>query len=191
MAREVGPESRTLETGVGVSTVLFAAWGCRHLAVAPFQHEADILLDYCAANGIDTRFLRFDVRTSQVALPTATGIGHLDLLLIDGCHGFPMPIIDWFYGAGMLQKGGVVVLDDINLPQVWTLIDTFLERDARWQKLAMTGKWAAFRRLSEGPLVELESDQPFFPDSRHSYWRRAKNAVPLSVRKAVRRAVPK
>ena len=29
----------------------------------------------------------------------------LDVVFVDGGHGFPVPMIDWFYGAGRLRRG--------------------------------------------------------------------------------------
>jgi len=162
MAGQVGPGSRTLETGVGVSTVLFAAWGCDHLAVVPFAEEVAVIEDYCDDHQIDRSSLAFDLRPSEIALPTLERPS-LDLVFIDGGHGFPLPIIDWFYGAALLRKGGVVVFDDVQLHQVRLLIDTFIEPDPRWERLAGTDKWCAFRRLTEGSLSEGEWVQPFFP----------------------------
>jgi hypothetical protein len=157
--------------------------------VSPYRYEADRILEYCSDMGIHTHSLRFDIRPSDVALPALVGGEPLDLVFIDGCHGFPMPIIDWFYGAGRLRRGGTVVFDDLALPQVFTPVDTFLERDRRWLRLERKGKWAAYRRLSEGPLAEMEMDQEFYPDPRLTPWRRAKDRVPLNVKRTVRHVI--
>lgn len=189
MARHVRPGARTLETGAGMSTVLFAAWACQHVAVVPFQNEVDAVVGYCDAHCIPRDSLHFDVRPSEVALPELSSVAALDLVFIDGCHGFPMPIIDWFYGAQLLRRDGILVFDDVQLPQVRSLIDSFIGRDDRWQGVAVTGKWMAFRRMSEGPLAEGELNQRFFPEPARTPWRRTKDAVPLSVRTTLWRAV--
>ncbi len=191
MARHVHRASRTLETGVGISTVLFAAWGCEHLAIVPFPDEMDVITAYCSGMGVDTSSLAFDLRPSEVALPELTGSGERDLVFIDGSHGFPQPIIDWFYGACLLRRGGVVVFDDADLPQVSWFLDTFIELDERWQPLHATPKWRAYRRLSEGPLAEGAWEQPFFPAAPSSlgsrWWRALKDAVPLTIRQQLAR----
>ena len=84
-------------------------------------------------------------------------------MFIDGCHGFPSSIIDWFYAAGRLRREGVVVFDDVQLPHVSLLIESFIEPDDRWQELETTPKWRAYRRMSEGFLGEEWFVQPFFP----------------------------
>ncbi len=114
-------------------------------------------------------------------------------MFIDGCHGFPSPIIDWFYGAGRLRRGGVVVFDDLQLPQVSLLIETFIEPDDRWQKLEETPKWGAYRRMSDGPLGEDWFVQPFFRAQKVKLYKEAirqlKDAVPLNVRKRMARVL--
>ena len=101
-------------------------------------------------------------------------------------------MIDWFYGAGRLRRDGVVVFDDVQLPQVSLLIENFIEPDDRWQELKKTPKWGAYRRISEGFLGEDWYDQPFFPTQKVTLGDRAirtlKAAVPLSVRKKLARA---
>jgi hypothetical protein len=190
MADQVGNGSRTLETGAGVSTALFTVWGCNHVVVVPFASEAAALERYLDEQGIARDSLTFDLRPSEVALPTLAGGSPFDLVFVDGCHGFPSPIIDWFYGAGLLRKGGIVVFDDVQLPQVDSLLSTFIEPDERWEMVAGTTKWKAFRRLSEGSLGEDWYAQPFFPSRSSSppgAMRRVKDLVPLRVKQLVRR----
>lgn len=167
MARHVRPGWRTLETGCGVSTVLFAGWGCDHLCVVPAPDQRDGIVKYCAENGIETGALAFDLRGSEWALPELPPDAVYDLVFIDGSHGFPIPIIDWFYGAAHLREGGVVVLDDRQLPQVNLLVEWFLDRDPRWENLEETSKWAAYRRHSSGPLGEIQTSQPFITSEDH------------------------
>lgn len=189
MADQVEKGSRTLETGAGVSTVLFAAWGCQHVAVVPFGSEATALEHYLDEQGIILDSLTFDIRPSEVALPELAGGSPFDLVFVDGCHGFPSPVIDWFYGAGLLRKGGIVVFDDVQLPQVQFLLTAFIEPDERWESVAGTTKWKAFRRLSEGSLGEEWFDQPFFsmPAPSPGAMRRIKDLVPLRIKQLVRR----
>jgi len=161
LAHHVRKESRTLETGCGVSTLLFTAWGCTHLCVVPSEDQRSGILGYCQDAGIDVNALSFDLRGSEYALPELAADLEYDLVFIDGSHGFPMPIIDWFYGANHLQPGGIVVFDDVQLPQVSLLLEWFLDKDPRWTHLHSTEKWAAYRRLSSGTLSELQTAQSF------------------------------
>ena len=193
MADHVHPGSRTLETGAGISTVLFAAWGCEHLAIVPFIDEVDAIRSYCSDKGIDITTVAFDIRPSEVALPELPDASEFDLVFIDGGHGFPLPVVDWFYGAGRLRRGGVVVFDDVQLPQVSSFLEMFMDRDDRWQPLQSTSKWRAYRRMSEGSLAEGEWTQSFFPVPKSSPWqkgvRTVKDAIPLAVRAKLARVL--
>jgi len=169
MAAHVREGSRTLETGAGISTVLLAAWGCQHLCVVPRRKEAEAIVDYCTALGLPTSSLSFAVRPSEEALPGLDGSDERDLLLIDGSHGFPLPIIDWFYGAAHLCRGGIVIFDDAQLPQLGPMLK-FLDLDPRWEPVGSTIKWRAYRRLSSGPLAEDHYQQLFFTRAGLASW---------------------
>lgn len=162
------PGSRTLETGSGISTVLFASWGCEHWCITPSQVEVDAVREYCRNHSISTERVTFDVAPSdEVMVKLGPTQSALDLVFIDGGHGFPMPMIDWYYGAGRLKRGGVLVVDDIHLPAV-KILRSFLDLDQRWRRIDRTEKWIAYERLSEGGLGEDWYDQPFYrmPGSR-------------------------
>jgi hypothetical protein len=153
------PGTRTLETGLGISTALFLALEASHTCVTPFHSEADRFMAYCRDRRISTQNFTLLVGESQRILPTLTG--ELDVVLIDGGHAFPLPMIDWYYGAGRLQRSGVVVIDDIHLPGV-KVLTRYLDADPRWQPMQRTAKWCAYRRLSGGPLRDEWTDQPFY-----------------------------
>lgn len=159
IARMTEPDSRTLETGSGLSTALFAALGTRHRCVTPAVQEATRLTAYLDDRSIPSDQLTFDLESSHTALPRLTD--EVDLVFIDGDHGFPMPVVDWFYAGGLLRSGGVLVVDDIRIAAVRLLIDV-LDQDPGWQPLERTSKWAAFRRSSSGALSGGPWNQPAF-----------------------------
>ncbi|MDQ2648020.1 MAG: class I SAM-dependent methyltransferase [Actinomycetota bacterium] len=166
IAEHCPPGSRTLETGSGLSTVLFSALGADHICCTPAQDEADRVVAHCTSRGFPTEHLRFEVGSSHETLPVIERRGEVrDLVLIDGCHGFPLPVVDWFYGASTLRAGGILVIDDVNLPAV-RVARGFLDQDPRWQPMGGTEKWRAWRRLHDGPLAEDWTAQPWFRTKR-------------------------
>jgi predicted O-methyltransferase YrrM len=157
----VGGSSATLETGCGLSTVVFALTGARHIVIAPGADELDYLTRYCAERGISTERVTFIAGSSQTVLPDLSK-PPLDLVLIDGCHGFPAPYIDWFYTAAALKIGGYVIVDDTWLwscqvlrdflhaqPQ-WRLVGEYNDRTAIFQKLEDGAEWLEWTKQ---PLV--------------------------------------
>lgn len=167
--------SRTLETGSGLSTILFAGWGAHHLCVTPGQEEADAIVVYCRDRDIRTDRLTFDVRPTDVALPELA-LTEIDVVLIDGGHGFPMPMIDWYFACRRLRRGGVLVVDDLQLPAV-EVLTRFIRADQRWRWKAGTEKWAAFERLADGELREDWYMQPFYAGYRPTLLARAEMRV--------------
>jgi hypothetical protein len=155
------PGLRTLETGAGLSTIVFAATGVQHTCVTPVAPEVDRILDYCAAHDVDTSMLSFEIGCSDEVLPRLEHDTPLDLVLIDGNHGFPTPMLDWFYAAAPLRAGGLLVLDDIALPAVAHLC-VFLDSDPRFSLHHGTGKWRAYRKLVDGGLRQDWFEQPFY-----------------------------
>lgn len=181
MAERCGPGTRTLETGSGLSTVLLTALGAEHICCTAGQEEADRVLAHCASRGIDADRLRFEVGSSHDTLPPLERAGlQRDLVLIDGSHAFPLPVVDWFYAASMLSSGGVLVVDDVDLPAVRVLV-RFLDQDPRWTALAGTRKWRAWRRERGGTLSEDWTEQPFYVERRDQL-RRLARKVPGKVR---------
>ena len=182
MADHATPEARTLETGLGVSTVLFTIWGTAHTCIVPSQNEVDNCRRYLDGRGISHERTEFIVGSSTDVLPGMQQ--EVDFFLIDGCHGWPAPIIDWFYGAAMLRKGGILLLDDINLTSVSLGLSTFLRGDPRWSSVRRTAKWSGYRRECSGPLTEEFSCQPFL---RTSPLNRLASIVPEPMQPAVGR----
>jgi predicted O-methyltransferase YrrM len=160
LADNTRPGTRSLETGAGLSTVLFAALGARHTCVTPSKEEADRVMEYCRTREIDTSAVVFALGRSDEILPRLEG--DLDVVFVDGNHGFPAPVIDWFYAGGRLVAGGLFVLDDIQLPAVAHL--TFvLDRDPGWAVAPRSRKWSAWRRLDGCRMGQDWFDQRWLP----------------------------
>ena len=158
---EHAPEGgASLETGCGLSTVLFAHRSSRHTAISPAGQEFKDLLDFCRANGVKTDGLELIEGKSEYVLPTLKP-EPLDVVLIDGRHGFPAPFIDWFYTAGRLKLGGLLVVDDTWLWAPMVLRDLLAEQP-QWESLGQVGgRSAVFRKTGEGSEWGDWNDQPY------------------------------
>lgn len=151
--------STTLETGAGVSTLVFALKRCHHTAVTPVAEEAERILAWCRAHDVPTDRLRFELGRSEEVLPRVPQ-EPLDLVLIDGAHGFPAPFVDWLYAGRRLRVGGTVLVDDT---QIWTgrLLRDFLAAEPQWSIMRERRlEFVAARRVAEGPVGEW-GEQPY------------------------------
>jgi hypothetical protein len=179
---QVGPHSTTLETGSGISTLVFALTGCEHFAITPNANESAAIRQYAAANGLDVSRVRFVNEASETALP-AIDTPPLDLVLIDGKHAFPWPILDWFFTADRLKKRGMVILDDTPLSAVKILAD-FLSADSRnWQRVKQSRKAVVFRKLVDSAHNVAWYMQPFADSLRL----RLQRAMPTSLLRIAKR----
>jgi Methyltransferase domain len=120
--RTVQPGMATLETGAGVSTIVFAALGADHETVTPSQEEADRIVGECERRGISTAKVTFRIGSSADVLSDWPG-RPLDLVLVDGAHAFPYPTLDWWFLAPHLKIGGLMLLDDAYMPPVAAVVD--------------------------------------------------------------------
>jgi Methyltransferase domain len=156
----VNDRSKTLETGSGLSTILFALKGGSHLCITPSQVEVDRIRDYCKQHGVSLQNVDFRVDLSENVLPEL-GADELDLALIDGGHGFPTPFMDWYFISSKLKTGGILIVDDIG---IWTgrILKEFLISEPEWKLIEpFTEKTAIFvKEQSYRPSKEWV-EQPY------------------------------
>ncbi|MEM9204107.1 MAG: class I SAM-dependent methyltransferase [Actinomycetota bacterium] len=176
LAEHLPVNAVTLETGLGLSTVLFSQWTVRHTCIVPARDQVDRVCDYARTRNIDVGHVDFEVGTSDLVLPTLD-LEPLDLLFIDGGHGFPHPAIDWYYGSLHLKPGGIVVIDDAQLPAVHDHLIAVLEADPRWEAMGGNWKWRAFRKVGDFSVCEEWTEQGWLGDPRFPLTLRAKRLV--------------
>jgi SAM-dependent methyltransferase len=134
----VGTTSVTLETGVGMNTlVILRKQPRQHTAVQPVPDEFAVVLEYAERHRIDIRGFLPILARSQDWLPR-TDLPDLDLVLVDGAHAFPIPFLDWYYGAEKLKVGGLMVVDDTHL-LTGTILADFMGADPRWARVVRDG----------------------------------------------------
>ena len=150
LERALEPGLDTLETGAGTSTVVFAAAGTDHEAVTPDPAEEERIRAECERRGISSERVSFRIGLSHEVLPMLPQ-RQLDLVLIDGAHGFPYPILDWWYLAPRLRVGGLMLVDDCYMQPVAALVD-FLRADESWEIAATPGRRTiVVRKLADTP----------------------------------------
>jgi Methyltransferase domain len=148
LERTVEPGWATLETGAGSSTMVFAARGSEHEAVTPAADEAERIQAECRRRGISTARVRFRIGPSHEVL-AAWEPRELDLVLLDGAHGFPYPILDWWHVMPHLKTGGLLLLDDAYMGAVSTLVGHLHERPAWRVEGAVGYRTVIVRKLAD------------------------------------------
>jgi len=126
---------RTLETGLGYAvSTLFICEGLRangvdgrHVAIDPYQLES-LPTHRTRYDGIGLRKLEeagvrdlveFYPEGSETVLPRLLAEGRrFDLAFLDGNHRFEGVFLDLVYSGRLLKEGGIVFVDDVQLPAV-------------------------------------------------------------------------
>lgn len=166
-AAQKRPIHHSVETGSGASTLLFS-----HLS----EHHTVFALDGGSGSIANIRrspLLRPNVVTfvegpTQATLPRHRFTESLQLVLIDGPHGYPFPDLEYYFLYPHLETGALFILDDIHIPTVQNLF-RFLRRDAMFELEEVVKTTAFFTR----------TDAPTFDPFGNGWWRQNANARPL------------
>src|SRR5262249_11433245 len=152
--RVVRDGDQALEIGCGASTVVFATQGARHTVISLDREEHDRVRTYLKKIGVDDSRLVFIVGWSDKVLSNlALEARSLDVVFVDGAHGFPYPAIDWHYVSPALKVGGTLLLDDIPIPAV-ACVFRFMQADPHWRLNEILENRAAAFTLVNEPVVE-------------------------------------
>lgn len=142
----VQPTWKTLEVGLGISTLVISLKGATHICITPHEREHGLIRDYAARLGISLLGTTFVAESSDTYLPRCEH-RELDFVFIDGKHAFPFPIIDWYYTADRLKRGALIGIDDAQMKPVQILKD-FMDADPRWEEVhAVYEKTYFYRKL--------------------------------------------
>ncbi len=121
--------TQTIEIGLGYGiSALYICEGslvnsdstARHVMVDPYQAArfSDLGLQFLGEAGIG-EMVEHHEEESQIALPRLLGEARsFDFAFVDGNHRFDAVFVDLFYLGRLVRKGGIVFLDDYQLPGV-------------------------------------------------------------------------
>jgi hypothetical protein len=136
----------TAETGCGLSTIVLSVIADCHTC---FTLAAGNSLERVqGASHLRRNHVNFVIGPSQLTLPRHSFARPLDFVLIDGPHGFPFAQMEYFHFYQRIRRGGMLVVDDINIPTIRQLYD-FLCDDRMWTHVEDVLMTAFFQRSDE------------------------------------------
>ena len=161
------PQSRTIETGMGISTALFALKGTMHTCINPDNEEVIRFKDYVNRNNISIDNMIFICkRSDEVWFNLKENIW--DFVLIDGCHGFPIPYMDWYFFSAGLKVNGYLVIDD-TLISTGKELKAFLLGEDAWELInPLSPKTAVFKKIKNFNYNKEFIFQPYVLQSTKS-----------------------
>ena len=100
----------------------------RHVVIDPFQAGgfANCGLQVLDEAGV-LQLVEYHDESSQILLPVfLKEQRQFDFAFVDGNHRFDSVFLDLFYLGRLLRKGGIIALDDFNLPGIKRAVSFFL-----------------------------------------------------------------
>lgn len=136
----------SVETGSGKSTLLLSHLSPDHAVFAMDDgngsvqrvRESELL---CAET------VRFVEGPTQRTLLRQTFDEPLQLVLLDGPHGYPFHHLEYYCVYPHIEFGGLLIVDDIDIPSVYDMY-RFLKRDEMFELSQVVHTTAFFRRTN-------------------------------------------
>jgi hypothetical protein len=157
----------SVETGAGASTLLFSHLSEDHTVFAMDAGTGSV-------RAIETSpLLRREVVTfvegpTQATLPLHTFTHLLQLVLIDGPHGYPFPDLEYYYLYPHLDRDALLIVDDIHIPTITNMFE-FISADEMFALQEVVETTAFFRR----------TDAPTFSTIGDGWWTQRYNKKPF------------
>ena len=158
-----GPIAHSMETGSGVSTLVFSHISGSHKVFAVDRGNDSITkVKECRLFNAET--VEFIEGPTQVTLPGYQFEHKLQVALIDGPHGYPFPDLEYYYIYPNLERHALLIVDDIQIPTIRNMFE-FIKADDMFDLLEVFGNTAFFRRTKA----------PVFPPLRDLWWKQNYN----------------
>ena len=153
-AEKLGPIQRSAETGSGKSTLLFSNLSANHKVFA--LDMGDSISRVKNSQLLNSSTVTFIEGPSQLTLPRHVFEEKLQVVLIDGPHGYPFPELEYYYFYPHIAVGGLLLIDDINIPSIKSMFE--IVRAGDMFELVELVEYTAFLRRTEAPLIDPLSD---------------------------------
>ena len=178
-----GTIAHSVETGAGKSTLFFSQISMHHTVFAidigkslTKVKQSDLLRD----GGVE-----FVEGPTQTTVPAYPFNNKFDIVLIDGPHGYPFPDLEYYYFYPHISTGGLLIVDDINIPSIKRMVQ-IIKSDDMFHCLDVVGKTMFFERTESrlfDPLAdgwwEQGYNKPYL--YRTKRLERIKQKMPVSV----------
>jgi predicted O-methyltransferase YrrM len=170
------------ETGCGKSTILFSNTSEQHTVFCLDDREAGPassvrFFQDCPLTRQDR--LRLVFGPTQRTLPLHQHTAAYDLVLLDGPHGWPYPELEYYFFYPHVRSGGLLVLDDCNIPTIGRLADILAE-EAMWR----------FEWSVKSTLVFRRTDAELFDPVGDGWWDQGYNRRRVSPKRDIYLAGP-
>lgn len=164
---QMGAIHHSVETGSGRTTLLFSHVSAHHTVFAVDAGQS--ISRVRNSRLFNARSTTFVEGPTQRMLPRqAFGHAH-QVVLIDGPHGYPFPDLEYYYLYPTIAAGGLLILDDVQIPSVARMFDV-IKADDMFELLEVVDGNTAFLRRTDAPLIDPESDSWWLQGYNRRYY---------------------
>lgn len=153
-----GKPVRSVETGCGASTIIFSTYAEHHTAYS-YDDRADdnssvlFAQEYPEFRADHVKWVFGPTQRTIFSDPLEQDV---DMILIDGPHGYPFPELEYFAFYKRLRPGGILIVDDVHIPTITNFYKFLMQDDGfRPHGLALT---TAFFQRTDTPPFNMEGD---------------------------------
>ncbi|MGH9328795.1 MAG: class I SAM-dependent methyltransferase [Terriglobia bacterium] len=156
MARHLSsrPIQHSMETGCGVSTLIFSHVSPDHTVFA--LDRGGSVTNTKASELFNPATTSFVEGPTQKTLPSYAFQNKLQAALLDGPHAFPFPQLEYYYIYPHLEEDALLIVDNMWMPCIHDLFE-FLKADEMFKLLDVVS-WTAFFRRTSAPLFDPLGD---------------------------------
>jgi len=159
---EIGLAYGSSALAIGEALCWSRASDTSHIIVDPFQSTSyeNVGWDALKAAGLAARSTLIE-EPSSIALARFVADGFTaDAAFVDGSHRFHEVFVDLYFLRKLVRPGGLIVLDDAELPSVSSALRYF-DMNLGWKSVSIDGRLAA-RKLPDEPFEPAFDDfKPF------------------------------
>lgn len=136
------------------------------------ENSSILFFENCPLTRLDRVSLHLG--PTQITLPSFQHDIKYDAVLIDGPHGYPFPEMEYYSFYPHIRTGGLLLIDDVNIPTIARLAD-FIYEDEMFDFVALCAATAIFRR----------TDAPTFDPKGDGWWSQRYNCRRVSRKREI------
>ncbi len=180
---------RSVETGVGKSTLLLSQVSANHKVFAIDGGGSLTATRQCRL--LAKEHVEFIEGPTQQTIPKHAFEGKLQFALIDGPHAYPFAELEYYFIYPLLDEGAIFVIDDIHIPTIYNMFQ-FMKKDGMYELLEVVQNTAFFQRTGQeafNPLGDGWEHQPYNMKTKwadRSLSGAMKRMIPQSLHKPLR-----
>jgi hypothetical protein len=154
-AERIGPLRQSAETGSGKSTLLFSHLSSNHQVFA--VDDGDSISQVRNSSLFRSENVTFVEGPTQITLARHSFPQKLQLVLIDGPHGYPFPDLEYYHFYPVIEPGGLLLVDDLPIPSIARMFEIIRADDMFELHEVVEDQLAIFSRTT-APLIDPQSD---------------------------------